>query len=118
MANKILSTKRNGKLQPWKIDLTVCIHYLLIFLFDENLTTKLFADYIYHQSYYSFKKFCLEDDQLPVDYHVTLSDIIAGACHLDSFLPYFIRHAKQAFPHLQCLDDLKKVTHLRLPANW
>jgi ATP-dependent RNA helicase SUPV3L1/SUV3 len=55
---------------------------------------------------------------LPVDLHVTLSDIIAGACHLDSLLPYFIRHAKQAFPHLECLDDLKKISDLRLPANW
>nr|SVE83520.1 EOG090X01V1 [Daphnia pulex] len=75
-------------------------------------------NYIYHQTYLSFRKFCLEDDKLPVDLHVTLSDIIAGACHLDSLLPYFIRHAKQAFPHLECLDDLKKISDLRLPANW
>jgi len=55
---------------------------------------------------------------LPVDLHVTFSDIIAEACHLDSLLPYFIRHAKQAFPHLECIDDLKKISDLRLPANW
>jgi hypothetical protein len=30
--------------------------------------------------------------KLPVDLHVTLSHIIAGACHLDSLLPYFILH--------------------------
>jgi ATP-dependent RNA helicase SUPV3L1/SUV3 len=47
---------------------------------------------------------------LPVDLHVTLSDVIAGACHLDNLLPFFIHHGKQAFPHLECLDDLKKIT--------
>jgi hypothetical protein len=45
---------------------------------------------------------------LPVDLHVTLSDIIAGACHLDDLLPFLIQHGKQAFPYLECLDDLKK----------
>lgn len=75
-------------------------------------------NYIYHQTYLSFRKFCLEIDKLPVDLHVTFSDIIAGACHLDSLLPYFVRHAKQVFPHLECLDDLKKISDLRLPANW
>ncbi|EFX63755.1 hypothetical protein DAPPUDRAFT_267764 [Daphnia pulex] len=45
---------------------------------------------------------------LPVDLHDTLSDIIAGACHLDNLLPFLIQHGKQAFPYLECLDDLKK----------
>jgi hypothetical protein len=45
---------------------------------------------------------------LPVDFYVTLNDIIAGACHLDNLLPFFIHHGKQAFPHLEYLDDLKK----------
>jgi ATP-dependent RNA helicase SUPV3L1/SUV3 len=48
---------------------------------------------------------------LPVDLHVTLSDVIAGACHLDNLLPFLIQHEKQAFPHLECLDELKKKTH-------
>jgi ATP-dependent RNA helicase SUPV3L1/SUV3 len=52
---------------------------------------------------------------LPVDLHVTLSDVIAGACHLDNLLPFLIQHEKQAFPHLECLDELKKNS---LPANW
>jgi ATP-dependent RNA helicase SUPV3L1/SUV3 len=57
---------------------------------------------------------------LPVDLHDTLSDIIARACHLDSLLPFLIQHSKEAFPHLECLDDLKKkpTDNLRLLANW
>ena len=49
---------------------------------------------------------------------MSLSGIIARACHLDSFLPNFIRDKKQAFPYIEGLDDLNKNTDLRLPANW
>ena len=80
--------------------------------------THFLLDYIYHQTYLSFRRFCLDGDKLPFDLHITLSDVIAGASHVDSLLPYFIRHAKQAFPHLECLEDLKKISDLRLPANW
>ncbi len=76
------------------------------------------TDYIFHQTYLSFRRFCLDANNLPVDLHITLSDIIAGASHVDSLLPFFLRHAKQAYPHLECLDDLKKISDLRLPANW
>jgi ATP-dependent RNA helicase SUPV3L1/SUV3 len=47
---------------------------------------------------------------LPVDLHVTFSDIIAGACHLDNLLSFLIQHEKKAFPHLELLDELKKIT--------
>lgn len=60
----------------------------------------------------------MDGENLPVDLHITLSDITSGACHVDALLPYFIRHAKLVFPHLECIDDLKKISDLRLPANW
>nr|CAG4646846.1 EOG090X01V1 [Megafenestra aurita]SVE92244.1 EOG090X01V1 [Megafenestra aurita] len=75
-------------------------------------------NHIYHQTYLSFRRFCLDGENLPVDLHITLSDITSGACHVDALLPYFIRHAKLVFPHLECIDDLKKISDLRLPANW
>ena len=37
---------------------------------------------------------------------------------MDNLFPYFLRHARQAFPHLDCLEDLKKISDLRTPANW
>lgn len=55
---------------------------------------------------------------MPVDLHVVISDILQGAGHVDDILPYFLRHAKQMFPHLECMDDLKKISDLRSPANW
>lgn len=74
--------------------------------------------YLQHQAYISFRRFCLEADNLPADLHVVVSDILQGAGHVDDIFPYFIRHAKQMFPHLECMDDLKKISDLRSPANW
>lgn len=27
-------------------------------------------------------------------------------------------HARDVYPHLNCMDDLKKISDLRTPANW
>lgn len=74
--------------------------------------------YLFHQAFISFRKYCLENDSLPVDLHIIFSDVIAGAGHVDSLFSYFMRHAKQIFPHLECMDDLRKISDLRSPANW
>lgn len=60
----------------------------------------------------------MEAENLPVDMHIIISDILQGAGHVDDIFPYFLRHAKQMFPHLDCMDDLKKISDLRQPANW
>lgn len=38
--------------------------------------------------------------------------------HATDIFPYFLRHAREMFPHLTCMDDLKKISDLRDPANW
>ncbi|XP_053694212.1 ATP-dependent RNA helicase SUV3 homolog, mitochondrial [Sabethes cyaneus] len=70
------------------------------------------------QAFTSFRRYCLETDALPADLHVVLSDILQGAGHVDDIFPYFLRHVKHIFPHLECMDDLKKISDLRQPANW
>lgn len=60
----------------------------------------------------------MDAQTLPVDLHVVISDILQGAGHPTDILPYFLRHAKQMFPHLECMDDLKKISDLRTPPNW
>lgn len=57
---------------------------------------------------------------LPVDLHVVVSDILQGARNHTDIFPYFLRHAKQMFPHLECMDDLKKISDLRynMPKLW
>ncbi|XP_019763255.2 ATP-dependent RNA helicase SUV3 homolog, mitochondrial-like isoform X2 [Dendroctonus ponderosae] len=74
--------------------------------------------YLQHQAYVSFRRYCLEANTLPVDLHVVVSDILQGAGNHTDIFPYFLRHAKQMFPHLECMDDLKKISDLRSPANW
>ena len=73
---------------------------------------------LYHQAYISFRRFCLDSETLPADLHIVFSDILQGAGHADDLYPYFIRHAKKVFPHLECMDELKKISDLRSPANW
>nr|XP_046240535.1 ATP-dependent RNA helicase SUPV3L1, mitochondrial [Scatophagus argus] len=80
---------------------------------DHGLDARLF-----HQAFISFRKYVLEMASLPADLHIILSDISCEAGHIDDIYPYFMRHAKQIFPMLDCMDDLRKISDLRLPANW
>ncbi|GJQ83874.1 hypothetical protein Trydic_g6752 [Trypoxylus dichotomus] len=75
-------------------------------------------NYLQHQTYVSFRRYCLEAKTIPADLHVVISDILQGAGHVTDIFPYFLRHAKQMFPHLDCMDDLRKISDLRSPANW
>lgn len=79
---------------------------------DQGLDARLF-----HQAFISFRKFVLEMS-LPADLHIILSDICCKAGHIDDIYPYFMGHAKQIFPMLDCLDDLRIISDLRVPANW
>ncbi|XP_054731967.1 ATP-dependent RNA helicase SUV3 homolog, mitochondrial [Anastrepha obliqua] len=74
--------------------------------------------YLQQQAFASFRRYCIEAENLPVDLHITISDILQNAGHVDDIFPYFLRHAKTIFPHLDCMDDLKKISDLRTPASW
>lgn len=80
---------------------------------DSGLDARLF-----HQAFVSFRKYVLEMSSLSADLHIVLSDICCGAGHMDDIYPYFMHHAKQIFPMLDCMDDLRKISDLRVPANW
>lgn len=80
---------------------------------DQGLDARLF-----HQAFISFRKYVLELSSLAADLHIILSDVCCGAGHIDDIYPYFMRHAKQIFPMLDCLDDLRKISDLRVPVNW
>lgn len=90
----------------------------MVFIKYTLLTIKSFLDVLQQQAFASFRRYCIDAENLPVDLHVIFSDILQGAGHIDDIFPYFLRHAKQIFPHLDCMDDLKKISDLRLPANW
>ncbi|TRY90541.1 hypothetical protein DNTS_002663 [Danionella cerebrum] len=73
---------------------------------------------LFHKAFISFRSYVLEQSSLQADLHIILSDVCCGAGHIDDIFPYFMRHAKQIFPMLDCLDDLRKISDLRLPVNW
>ncbi|XP_063290283.1 ATP-dependent RNA helicase SUPV3L1, mitochondrial [Pelobates fuscus] len=73
---------------------------------------------LFHQAFISFRKHVLETDPLQVELHIILNDICAGVGHVDDLFPFFMRYAKQIFPMLDCMDDLRRISDLRLPPNW
>ncbi|RXG53495.1 ATP-dependent RNA helicase SUV3-like protein, mitochondrial [Armadillidium vulgare] len=38
--------------------------------------------------------------------------------HIHDLYPYVYKHAKDIFPHLNCMDDLYKISDLSQPPNW
>ena len=60
----------------------------------------------------------MESELLPIELHITLSDIINGDGHVDDLFPYFYQHATTMFPHLTCLEELKTICDLSRPMNW
>ncbi|XP_040831807.1 ATP-dependent RNA helicase SUPV3L1, mitochondrial isoform X2 [Ochotona curzoniae] len=84
---------------------------------------KLAADYgldarLFHQAFISFRNYIMQSHSLDVDIHIVLNDITFSAAHVDDLFPFFLRHAKQIFPVLECKDDLRKISDLRIPPNW
>ena len=75
-------------------------------------------DFLYRQACISFRKYCLDVQYLPPELYILFSDILQGAVHYDSIFPYFLKHAKRVFPHLECLDELKMISDLTDPPNW
>lgn len=82
------------------------------------LTENELDNNLQHKVFVSFRQYCLNEKNLPVDLHIIISDILQGAGNVTDILPYFIKYAREMFPHLECMDDLKKISDLRCPANW
>lgn len=74
--------------------------------------------YLQHQANISFRRFCLESESLPTDLHIVINDILLKAANVSDIFPFFLRHAKLIFPHLECMDDLKKISDLTFPPSW
>uniref|UniRef100_A0A8C5NY37 ATP-dependent RNA helicase SUPV3L1, mitochondrial n=1 Tax=Jaculus jaculus TaxID=51337 RepID=A0A8C5NY37_JACJA len=73
---------------------------------------------LFHQAFISFRNYIMQSHSLDVDIHIVLNDICFSAAHVDDLFPSFLRHAKQIFPVLECKEDLRKISDLRLPPNW
>ncbi|XP_015792107.1 ATP-dependent RNA helicase SUV3 homolog, mitochondrial-like [Tetranychus urticae] len=73
---------------------------------------------IYDQAFKSFQQYCVTTSPLPVDLHVIFSDILSGSGNVDDIYNPFIKYSRSIFPHLDCIEELKKISDLRLPPNW
>ena len=83
-------------------------------LSEENgLNSKLF-----NEAFISFRKHCVETRVLAPELHLIMSDILQNVGNIDDLFPYFLKHARIMFPHLECIEELKKISDLRLPPNW
>ncbi|KAH0550032.1 ATP-dependent RNA helicase SUV3 homolog, mitochondrial isoform X1 [Cotesia glomerata] len=80
---------------------------------DEGLSIDLLKEAVI-----GFKRYCDNPDTLPVDLHVIISDLIKGSGHVLDIYPYFMRFAKEMYPHLNCMPDLIQISDLRNPAKW
>jgi hypothetical protein len=49
------------------------------------------VDQLFHKAFLSFRRFCCEIDNLPVDLHIIMSDIINGAGMLSWKPIYYIK---------------------------
>lgn len=76
---------------------------------DDNLLKKGFV---------SFRQHCLNTSNLSPEFYIILNDIIEGKLHVDELFTFFLAHCKEIFPHLNCLEELKKISDLRLPIYW
>ncbi|XP_034188078.1 suv3 RNA helicase isoform X1 [Osmia lignaria lignaria] len=75
-------------------------------------------DTIFNTAMGNFRKHCIESESLPADIHVILSDLTQGVGHITDLFPYFLRHTKQMYPHIDYLEELKKISDLRDPPQW
>ncbi|XP_076249132.1 suv3 RNA helicase isoform X2 [Calliopsis andreniformis] len=75
-------------------------------------------DCLLNIAFNGFRQYCVESKSLPADLHVIFSDIIHGVGNIVDIFPYFLRYVKQVYPHVDCLDDLKKISDLRDPPSW
>lgn len=83
-----------------------------------NFSLSYFTEYIQEKSFASFRKYCFEVDSLPAELYIKLYDIVNGTANPDDLFPYFLNHAKEIFPHLSCMDDLRRISDFTNPSTW
>lgn len=75
-------------------------------------------DKLFMKVFISFRRFCFKSVSLPPELYITFCDIIDGHRHLTDLWPFFLSHAREVFPHLECHEELRKISDLGLPHSW
>lgn len=105
-----------------KLDKHAIINLLNDFYLDANIKelakTHHIEDKLFTKVFISFRRYCYRSASLPPELHIKFCDILNGHGHLSDLYPFFLSHARQAFPHLECHEELRKISDLGLPHNW
>ncbi|KAL3120609.1 hypothetical protein niasHT_007901 [Heterodera trifolii] len=84
---------------------------------EQNITGRLFD-----KAFQSFRLLCCSENASPQSMEptlrITFSDIKNQEQSVDSLYPFFVKHARCVFPHLECLKELQVISDLTQPHNW
>ena len=80
--------------------------------------THYIDDKLFGKAFISFRRYCYKSASLPPELYVKFCDIIDGHEHLSELFPFFLSHARTAYPHLECHKELRKISDLGLPHSW
>lgn len=78
----------------------------------------LIHEKLFKKAFDSFRRYCVKSDSLPPELYVKICDIIGGHGHVTDIYPFFLKHARDAFPHLECHEELRKISNLGKPHSW
>lgn len=73
---------------------------------------------IFSRAFLSFRRYCYKSLSLPPELYVTFCDISRGHGHESNLFPFFLSHAREAFPHLECQEELRRISDFGLPHQW
>lgn len=76
------------------------------------------SEYLQREAFASFRKYCFDKNKISPELYIKLYDVINQAAHADDLFPYFLKFTQDIFPHLSCMNDLKKISDLSDPSTW
>lgn len=66
----------------------------------------------------SFRRHCLGGESVSEELDITLNNVNNGEAHIVDLFPYFLKHARELYPHISCVNELEKISDLTTPAYW
>lgn len=91
---------------------------MLVKKFIKSKTNQFVPEHIKREAITSFRKYCFDKHKLSPELYIKLFDVINNVANVDELFPYFLKYSHDIFPHLRCMNDLKKASDLSDPSTW